>query len=169
MKGLRLWGQGYPSVRMSVLRVLLLSFTIAVVLAVVADCERSFGVSRSARLSKFPDPACVRTVLQQVSGIRDYDESFWPEREGERAPDGGRSHNFAYNSDHLTIALGLFDDRPGSIRFVQSYLFGRRVSQSEADEARRLMIAVEAALVTKCGLTELKEGVSEYCAGVKCR
>ena len=147
----------------------LLLFAIAALLAPGAGCERSYGVMRSARLPKFPDPACVRAAIGDVAGIRNYNEWHSPQEEGKRAREVDRSHNFAYNGDHVTVELGLFDDGHGPIRFVQSYLFNKPPPQREIDEARHLMIAVEEGLMARCGLSELREGVREYCSGVQCR
>ncbi len=131
------------------------------------SCERSYGVKRRAQLSRFPDPACVRAVVEGVPGIQDYDEFHWPEEEGQ---EGRRSHNFFYNGSAVKgVQLGLFDDGDPGIRFIQTYLPRNKPLQANVDEARRLMKAVEEGLASRCGIPDLNERIRESCPGVECR
>lgn len=132
------------------------------------SCERSYGIERSVHFTQFPDPACVRSVIERVPGIRGYDEWQWPE-EGATGQDPNRAHHFAYDGESVRVQLGVFADEPGRMRFVQSYMRANLpMTRREADEARSLMVAVEKSLVADCGLVELQSSVTERCAGVSC-
>lgn len=149
---------------------LLVAFAGAATVLLLAGCEKSYGVKRSARLSQLPNPACVRAAIENVPEIRDYDEWHWPE-DGEgvqRAEEVRYAHHFAYDGDQARVLLGMFDDDGERIRFVQSFLWGERPPQGAVDDARRLMIALEHELERRCGMAELGESVRESCVRVEC-
>jgi hypothetical protein len=139
----------------------------AVALVLSASCgERIYGVQRAAKLSAFPDPACVRAVVETVSGTEGIDEWHWPQRrrEGEYY-----AHHLSYAEDEVRVQLAVFDEGPGRVRFVQAYLsVDEPLPEAEVEVARRLMIAVEDGLVSRCGQAELRARVRETCEGEGC-
>jgi len=141
-----------------------------VLLAVVAicscGCERTYGISRTADLSRFPEPACIREVLDSLPAIRNYDERIWTEET--ESTQARRTLRFAYSGERVTVRLTLLDEGAGDIEFDHSFLFVRPIPKEEVDEARGLMLKVEAGLIARCNLTELEADVQEWCPGVDC-
>lgn len=157
--------------RLSNLGGILFAMAGALTIFLLAACEKSYGVKRSAQLSQLPDPACVRAAIENVPEIRDYDEWHWPEG-GEgvpRAEEVRYAHHFAYDGDQARVQFGMFDDGGDRIRLVQSFVkINERPPQGAVDEARYLMIALEHELTRRCGMEELGESVHESCSGVEC-
>jgi len=151
---------------------LLLTVAVGSVLHGALACERSFGVSRAAELAEFPDPVCVRAVLGQTEGIKGFNEWYWPKSDSdpEAVARSVRAHHFAYDDGPgVRVQLGIFEDAPGKIRWVQSYISGTAPrSQDAVDEARRMMMAVERGVESRCGIAELSARVGEVCSGVEC-
>jgi hypothetical protein len=141
--------------------------TAVLIVSGMCGCESAYGVIRSAELSHFPDPQCVRSVIHETQGTRDYKEWIWPE--DDTVDTDSRSHHFNYKGSQASVTLALIDEGHGYVNFSHSELvYNRQLSQASVDEARRLMIEVEEGLVERCGITELEEGVRELCQGVEC-
>jgi hypothetical protein len=134
--------------------------------------EHSFGVSRTAELLEFPDPACVREVITGIEGVSSYDEWYWPKTNSDpqAVARSRRAHHFAYDGSALRVELGIFEDAPDKVRWVQAYIQRETPPpQQSIDEARRLMLAVEVGVEARCGVVDLTKRSREACSGVECR
>jgi hypothetical protein len=144
----------------------------AAVVVILSACSgaRLYGVQRGAMLSTFPDPNCVRAVVEAVSGPERIREWHLPQHRDERGSlIDGRKHHFSYAAHDVRVELSTFEERSGRVRFLQSYVsVERSPSRSEIEVARRLMIAVEDGLVSRCGQAELRARVRETCEGEGC-
>lgn len=135
-----------------------------------AGCEESVGVSRAVELPSFPDPNCVRQVIESNARVLKFDEWSWPKpgSDPEAVVRSSRAHHFAYSGRLARVQLGIFEDTPDRVRWVQAFIrIDAPMSQQEADEARKLMKAVELLVARECDQPVL-ERVRESCSGVEC-
>jgi len=128
--------------------------------------ERSYGISREARLSRYPDPKCVAFALRKVRRVMNVDHTYSTQRE--KISTRSRFQFATYTRGSVTVALGISED-PSHVRFGQHYLFvNRKPSVHEIRAARELMKDVELSLERECNLAGLSERIQEYCEGMDC-
>lgn len=130
----------------------------------LASCEASFGVLRTAELSIAPSLACVRHVIAAVPGIetvevRTADESY-----------GRPTTRFSYRG----VALGarvsaeiILQTIDGRVSFSNSAVRGAPPPQSYIDATRPIMVRIERKLIESCNMEELRQ-VEEVCSRTNC-
>jgi hypothetical protein len=135
-------------------------------IAMTSGCERSYGITRTARLPSYPPPDCVIEAIEHVAAIEAFDDHH--ESEEQSAGAQGRFQNVSYRGMGVEVELGVFEEAD-RIRLIQSHLFvNKKPTAREVRDARTLMMAVEARLGEHCDVPGLSELVREKCADVEC-
>jgi hypothetical protein len=139
---------------------------LAAISAVVAGCDASYGVSRTAKLDSLPPPLCVQQVIKASPGVvfvrydhpQDHDDLF------------GSTYTFTYagaEGSHIRGALQIHDSL--DVSFSHSLMMiGVYPPQEDVDATRPVMRHIEDALASQCGMTQLPERIEEECSGVEC-
>lgn len=130
----------------------------------LASCEASFGVFRTAELSIAPSLACVRDAIAAVPGIetvevRTADESY-----------GRPTTRFSYRGvapGALVSAEIILQIIDGRVRFSNSAVRGAPPPQSYIDATRPIMVRIERELIESCNMEELRQ-VEEVCSRTNC-
>lgn len=128
-------------------------------------CSVLYGITRRTDLSEPPSFACVEKAIRSVDEIEDVqyvvEEGGRPLTLSGIGPPVGL-HYFSYTSGRAAATLLIRVDSEGNVEFDQSFTSRNRLPQEEIDAARSLMVRVEAAIETQCGVPGLTERMTEW-------
>ena len=128
--------------------------------AVTVGGEHRYGISRFAVLSQFPDVACLKRVLSEVTGIESLEDLDQPDR--------SKLHRFRYQGQDFCAYLSVRVDASGETQFLHDRIsVDEKPSEEELRQTRRVMLLVEQRLALLCGMNELTKSVHEEWVGVK--
>jgi hypothetical protein len=136
----------------------------ALAATLLASCETSFGVVRTAELSIAPSLTCVRDVIARIPQIETVDMTTANEAYGH--PTTRFSYRGVAPGSKVSgeIVLQTVDDR---VRFSNSAITGVPPSQSYIDATRPIMVRIERDLIQTCNMEELRQ-VEEVCSRTNC-
>jgi hypothetical protein len=130
----------------------------------LASCEASFGVFRTAELSIAPSLACVRDVIASIPEIETVDVRTAKEAYGRPTTRFGY-HGVASGAKVSgEIILQTIDDR---VMFSNNAITGVPPPQSTIDATRPIMVRIERDLIETCNMEELRQ-VEEVCSRTNC-
>jgi hypothetical protein len=130
----------------------------------LASCEASFGVFRTAELSVAPSASCVRDVIAAIPEIETVDVRTAKEAYGRPTTRFGY-HGVAPGAQvHGEIVLQTVDDR---VMFSSYAITGVPPPQSYIDATRPIMVRIERNLIETCNMEELRH-VEEVCSRANC-
>lgn len=140
----------------------------------LSACDPIYGVRRSSPIHSDPTTECVERVLRATPGIQTVEYKHWT---GERPLTwtGIKSPTlveaFIYQGpSNVRGVLQYTKDYSGRLTFEQSDVrMGGVPSQEEINATRPIMIKVEHALESQCGLVGLALHVKEQCWKEDCR
>ena len=139
------------------------------VLTWLFGCDRDYGIIRGADLTRFPDPKCVRRVLDATPGLSSVREASFDNDAQRRASQPGDHHYFFYEGPRVEGHLAIIVEEPGHISFRQSFLrVAEKPPQDMIDATRAVMRSVEKRLEAECEVAGLSAAVYELCLRVKC-
>lgn len=137
---------------------------IAFCTTLLASCETTFGVSRTAELSIAPSLACVRDVIAGIPEIETVDVRT-AEEAYSRPTTRFRYRGVAPASQVSgEIILQTVD---GRVMFSNSAIMSVAPPQSYIDATRPIMVRIERNLIEACDMVELRQ-VEEVCRSAVC-
>jgi hypothetical protein len=148
---------------------------LAAIPLILAGCEITYGVSRSARLDTLPPAACVERVLHDPPGITSVtriDPTTGAElTQRDPPPDGGSYwFNFHGSPDSHIIGSVEFERRRDHVYFGDAdFRMNHPPPQIEVDVMRPVLRQIETELAHQCGATQLLTETRERCHGVECK
>ena len=130
----------------------------------VAGCDASYGVYRTARLDSLPPLKCVSRAIETSPGV-----AFVRYENSTSEP---VVHTFTYRGiegSHIGGALQLIISSDRDVSFSHSLMMlNKNPPQQDIDATRPVMQHIEEALASQCGATQLPAEIEEQCRGVAC-
>jgi hypothetical protein len=129
-------------------------------LCVMAGCEEhQYGIRRHAVLAAFPDVACMRRCIDQVTEIQRIQDI--------EPPADIELHEFRYEGEGFWAHLSVGETGGKILLLHERLTIDKKPSEAELKETHRVMLLVEQRLVAQCGMKELATGVHEEWVEVK--
>jgi hypothetical protein len=129
-------------------------------------------ISRSARIPAMPPASCIESAISSVDAVESVRHevreitglpTFGPMRRSYTA------HRFFYTTSRGGAGLHILIDDNGETELEQSLCgISQTHSQDDLDAIRAVMVQIEQALESQCGLASLSNAVEEACTGVEC-
>jgi len=142
------------------MRRLICMFCMGVCLMMGCIYEHESGIWRGKLLYHVPDTQCILKALRELPEI----QKIRVVSEG-RVKSGGRPGiNMIYEGNGFWVQFVVRIDEHGQLSFTQSNTMvsvHKRMSHDEIERTRAVMKAVEAKLVSQCGMKELVSGIEE--------
>jgi len=135
-------------------------------------CDYAHGIRRMAMLTEFPSKACIESAIRSVDGIEDvrYQESQGSlplTLTGIKPRDN--VYHFIYSVNGIGAAMSIITNYKGEIQYSQNHMaMNSTPPQQDVDRIRSIMVQIEHALETRCGVRSLSESIEEICPGVSC-
>ena len=143
-------------------------------LPVLSACDPIYGVTRRATVGFMPDPAKVRSIVQQVPGVQ---EVRYQQTEGGKPITLGgiqpatAVHTFFYSGGSNVRGVLQFQvDYRNRVQYSQTLIrMFEPPPQQLVDATLPVMKQIELRLETRAGLSGLDGAVIQSCYGVTCQ
>ena len=133
------------------------SFAILVSGALLSACDFTAGVYRVSNLEQLPLPACVEETLRTVAGVTKV--TYTPTELNGRPLD-----RFRYHAEGVNILVDI-ESKAAHPTYIQYYeVFNTVPPKDLVMRLRPVMVRVDKALESHCGMLGLSENIEEHCS-----